>query len=655
MLTYPTVATSALLLLGSQCPRSVEAGRLGDQQREFMRAMKSSNARNVPGTGRRLSTQKNNQDETTPTPEAFIDEIKGDSKRSDWFQRKVIEKATYVPPEEVRARELNNNYGYNVYNNNGNNNNDVNNAAAGDGTDDYYSAYGDWDNAFGFDPTQYSMSYLRCAEVKQYDDEVAAQEDTKSVFSTKHFAIFRFCPAKTCDGIEDVQDDDNVNGNNNANNNGYSRNNNYNAAMYGANYQQNRNQGNQDYQGNEAEENANQGQVAGAAGEGCSSNYGEYMLELQDYLEIMSEYRKERFEAYCEYCEKCAYKVYQKWIQWSKNQDYSNRKLYDITEEGWKRELKERELGNFNALAICPEYNSCKIYDDICDDDIEDELEQYFECTEVESYNGLVAYIGPHCAQDGVTVTLGVYSDQYCNDYIGNSVNMRKFLGYDLEEDALSDYVKGSIASVTNTNNNNYDYFDPTDQLCIPCRAGAQLYEQEGNLYHDDAVFDDTEITDLCENLYKQSARCDRHFRNYATKTKMSQYYDKELMQLSCDFIDSVVMGKYDEMGFLIVENSNTTVPNVEKSFLKNNIYYEEYGHYIEEVTGLQVFGLVASILAVCLLGLWSAALHRSLSNKGPWRPRRLNNVSASNDPVALSRQNSGIVFGRSQGSYYMT
>jgi len=135
----------------------------------------------------------------------------------------------------------------------------------------------------------------------------------------------------------------------------------------------------------------------------------------------------------------------------------------------------------------------------------------------------------------------------------------------------------------------------------------------------------------------------------------MSQYYDKELMQLSCDFIDSVVMGKYDEMGFLIVENSNTTVPNVEKSFLKNNIYYEEYGHYIEEVTGLQVFGLVASILAVCLLGLWSAALHRSLSNKGPWRPRRLNNVSASNDPVALSRQNSGIVFGRSQGSYYMT
>lgn len=134
-------------------------------------------------------------------------------------------------------------------------------------------------------------------------------------------------------------------------------------------------------------------------------------------------------------------------------------------------------------------------------------------------------------------------------------------------------------------------------------------------------------------------------------------------MELSCDFIDSVVTGDYDETGFIKIDNS--TLPYGTGSFLKNNIYYEEYGHFAEEVTPFQIFALVGSLAAVCLLALWSAALHRSLSKKGPWRPRRgLNNMmnrargkAVGDDPVDISRQNSGIVMGRSQsgGSYYMS
>ena len=45
------------------------------------------------------------------------------------------------------------------------------------------------------------LQYARCAEVCQFDDELTATEDSYSVFSTKHFAVLRFCPAYTCNGI----------------------------------------------------------------------------------------------------------------------------------------------------------------------------------------------------------------------------------------------------------------------------------------------------------------------------------------------------------------------------------------------------------------------------------------------------------------------
>mmetsp|Transcript_22476 Transcript_22476/g.45035 ORF Transcript_22476/g.45035 Transcript_22476/m.45035 type:complete len:721 (+) Transcript_22476:161-2323(+) len=682
---------------------------------KFMSAMKYAQP---TASQRRAAKQKQHarqlerlaQEDKTPSLEAVAEEMKGDSMSAQWLKKKIASKAKFVSPEEVRAREQQanggerklqngNNYGYNAYNKNngnGNANNQRNQYDENwDGTDDWFAANGEWENVFGFDVTEYSMSYLKCAAVKQFDDEVAATEDTTSVFATEHFAIFRFCPARTCDGYEEDGEDENAG--NRLRRRLEGGNANYRAAMYGngngnnaygngnANYNRNANcvadengqmpEGccvvNEDGEMPEGccvpDENGTMPYgceaVYGAAGEGCQSNYGEYMLEIGDYLEIMSEYRQQRFEAYCMYCEECSMAVYQQWLQWSKNQnyDYNQRKLPAYEDkEAWQRELEtmRRELGDFDALSVCPEYNACKIYEDVCGEDIDSEYAEYFECTAVENKYGQVAYVGPHCAEDGVTVTLGLYSDENCYEYIGKGANMRNFLGDDLPEDALYDYVTGSLESVV-------EYWNPMEQLCIPCNSADQLYEDEGMYYHDDGNYDNDEINELCENLYLTSARCDKHYRSYSSKTKNEKYYDKALMDLSCDFIDSVVEGNFDEDGFVILDevngrnylsNNNTGATS---TFLKNNLYYQEYGHYIEEVTPMQVFGLVASILAVAILGLWSAALHKSLTkNGGAWRPRRgINSANAAGvtDPVDISRQNSGIVMGRSRSnmSYY--
>lgn len=123
------------------------------------------------------------------------------------LRKKVMEKATLVPPGDRKLQ--NNQNGNNQANGNANVDAQGQQQYAGsDGADDYFMSFGEWNNAFGFDPTQYSLSYHRCAEVRQFDDELAATEDTDSVFATKHMAVFRFCPSETCMGYKQEEEED---------------------------------------------------------------------------------------------------------------------------------------------------------------------------------------------------------------------------------------------------------------------------------------------------------------------------------------------------------------------------------------------------------------------------------------------------------------
>ena len=163
--------------------------------------------------------------------------------------------------------------------------------------------------------------------------------------------------------------------------------------------------------------------------------------------------------------------------------------------------------------------------------------------------------------------------------------------------------------------------------------------------------------------MYLASARCDKHYKSYSTtnkNAKMSNYYSNQ--DLTCQFIQSVVEGNYNELGFVNVNLANYTESS--GNVLTNNIYYEEYGHYVQEVSSLQVFGLVSSLFACAILGTWAVALARSLTpGKAQWRPRRgVSNVLAPS-AGAVERHDSGIVLGRSAtmergrstSSYYMT
>ena len=351
--------------------------------------------------------------------------------------------------------------------------------------------------------------------VKQFDDELAAEEDSQTVFTTKHFAVFRFCPEATCMGfVYDEADcgcEDQceaiaeynayVNGDNNNDDSDAceeacqaqcddfskwqrsGKSGNWNAQQENGNGRDlqywNSNMNSNKYSSYKFDFYTNWGddkEILGARGEGCQSNYGEYMIELSDYLEMMMEFQEERFDTYCNYCEECLYQVY---LLWMKNGGHRDLKYEDFKASPELQDQAHRDLGgnvnggqaNGKYYNVCPEYDTCQEYSNMCNQGMDDSLTQYFECQEVEKANGQVAYVGPHCAEDGFTITLGVYSDEYCSDYIGNGAQIENFIGQEMniDEDELKSYY--------NSANGVLDLlqFSNEDDVCIPCRKAVSI------------------------------------------------------------------------------------------------------------------------------------------------------------------------------------
>lgn len=369
------------------------------------------------------------------------------------------------------------------------------------------------------------------------------------------------------------------------------------------------------------------------------------------------------------------YDVYQAWLKQGGQQ---NRKLKHKSDSSWMDDLEgeefqktQRDLGNnddddqvwVKAYDICPEYDTCRYYQNSCKQGVDDSLTQYFECTQVERSNGNSAYIGPHCGADGITITLGVYSDENCYEYIGDGVNIANYLGFELQGDELAPIVTGSLIDIIPeegiqaqkerySENTYYDaelaeYYRPEEEMCIPCLASRQPYEVRGNVegyegQDDDAYGDD--ITELCENLYMVSARCDKHFRSYDSRAKMAKYAEAVAQEdLTCDFIESIVMGNYDEMGFVNSANMQRYNPETKSGMLADSMLWEQYGGKFQEVSPLQIFGLIASCLAFSVLAVMAIALNGSVRKDGMrWRPRSRGRLAdLGSDNVTMGRSQS--------------
>lgn len=234
----------------------------------------------------------------------------------------------------------------------------------------------------------------------------------------------------------------------------------------------------------------------------------------------------------------------------------------------------------------------------------QNELYQFLECTAYENEYGQQYYVGPHCGSDHYTISLGVFSDENCVNYLGETVSLSKVLGYGYDDES----------------------FFHLPHECISCDGAAQ-YEDEEERYNEmytgygvygeyveapNSEFDD--VVGMCAALFERSAQCNIHMSNYGMMSKYMEDIDAAFEQRYCAFIDNIVYGTYDEMGEIKLKSDS-----FDFSDWKNPDQYKKVS-----MPASQAIGLAISCLVFIALAALAFVTQRSLTRRGtPWKPKR--------------------------------
>lgn len=259
--------------------------------------------------------------------------------------------------------------------------------------------------------------------------------------------------------------------------------------------------------------------------EGCSEDYGEYVLEMGDYLETMAQYQEERNQNYCEYCEACVD------AQMGNN---NNRRRLDQGDDAAAADGDDAAAADGDdavaaqgddAFVDC--YEVCSDYNSICNennnqangDDAQEQqeevnIQEFFECVGVQNENnGNQYFLGPHCDNDGFTIVIGLYSDEECNTYIGHEYDVYQATGIDLSEVDMSFFYPHDCYSCQE--NVSKPYLCCGASIATSCSNAhylslvAQEFQWENN---DEDNQDEDNVNEMCENLYMGSAKCNTNF-----------------------------------------------------------------------------------------------------------------------------------------------
>lgn len=205
--------------------------------------------------------------------------------------------------------------------------------------------------------------------------------------------------------------------------------------------------------------------------QGCKSQYGEYLMNLEDFLNVQQDYLDEEFEYYCNFCEQCMY--FDKYfsgegqdgcVMTDQCQDY-----YDFCSDEARKQIEEEADFNLDDFFECQEINIFGGNDD------QDGGDGYYDKNYVNSMddkydvafqNGGVAYVGTHCMNGEISI--GLFADDQCTSYIGNQIDFFNATQMEIETSVVEElYVPdGCVAcngdNVSMTTNFFYTLLFPT-------------------------------------------------------------------------------------------------------------------------------------------------------------------------------------------------
>ncbi len=270
---------------------------------------------------------------------------------------------------------------------------------------------------FAIDLTQYALKYIGCSNIRTWSDDLAAENNNDSVLKMDKFVVLRLCPRDSCS--------------------------NYNKY-------------------------------------GCLEQFGDYLIPMEVYLQTMAETFFTQYQEYCETCYECMNGVnnddggnYQNYnynynnnnggnYGNNYNNNNGNRRLnddaYNPYDDGYFA-ADDAAAGaaddDYDEAQNCEYYSICALYRDTCQEytNLGFDLEDYFECAEFNIGNS-AGYLGPHCASDGKTISMGIFNDDQCNDYSVDISEVSSYMAVNHENELeayYSDNCISCLASVSFT------------------------------------------------------------------------------------------------------------------------------------------------------------------------------------------------------------
>ena len=216
---------------------------------------------------------------------------------------------------------------------------------------------------------------------------------------------------------------------------------------------------------------------------GCASNYGEYVVDMHQFLKYYVAWQIEETASKCTSNRNTCYKqCYQSSSSSCYTTCYKNHGV---------------------EASLCAQIDSDgnNQFDQIDGDGNVISLEDYLECAEYEIANdageSLSHYLGPYCSNQGGDIRLGFFQDQYCSIPSANQASyFQKITGV---------VVPFTDKSIVTTN-------------CMSCAYTAEDGEAANNNYYNyDAngnynTYVANSVNEMCGTMYMSSGKCESQF-----------------------------------------------------------------------------------------------------------------------------------------------
>jgi hypothetical protein len=213
---------------------------------------------------------------------------------------------------------------------------------------------------------------------------------------------------------------------------------------------------------------------------GCSSGYGDYIIDMNTYLDSYFE----AVEQYNEY--KC---------------EYIMQMVCDCDNDDGKGDDFDEEICQYDCYAaqgvtdICSENNP---YNDDEEKEEAFELREYMECANWEAPESdedqgrkleeeeVEYFMGPYCAEQGGAIFLGLFTDDTCTTFADDYGGKETY--FSLAGESMP-YASESVVGME----------------CVSCKEPEDFNEDGNDNEDEDAVIE------MCEQIYQSAGKCEKN------------------------------------------------------------------------------------------------------------------------------------------------